>query len=141
MGLISWLLSGCSAPRTQQEEYGNLESISRYIERLMLDGREGGFLIISIQGTDDFIQFTGDAQGVQIDFPIVTKRQASLEQAFMDACRVIGVSVKRSSGTDGSQFLDANINGSVHEVSGKVWTVLSTLYSVSEDTTLAFKEG
>ena len=114
-------------------------SLQAHIERLMVSPRPDSFVIVTVKGTGDFIQFTGDQTGVQLDFPIITARQKTKEQRFRETARKQGLAVIESKGSDGSRFLDINIEGSPSEVSRVARAFAAEFLDVTDDSDLEYK--
>jgi len=118
---------------------GTVDDIQTTIEKLMKSQKDDAFLIITIQGTEDFIQLTGDINGVQLDFPLITSRQNELETYFWKAAEDLDLKVVENKGSDGSRFLDIDINGNASNVSDLVKTFISNFLSVNRGTKLEFE--
>ena len=61
---------------------GSIDDLESHIEKMMKSTMTGAFLIVKVYGTSDFIQFSGSERNVQLDFPLVTDRQKSMEAAW-----------------------------------------------------------
>ncbi len=120
---------------------GNLKDIENYINRLMVSDNDNSFLIIGISGTEDFIQFSGDNKGVQLDFPLVTDRQKELESHFRQSAKKEGLKIIDNTGSDGSFFLDIDINGSSAEITKVISALLKRVFGVTESSTLEIQLG
>ena len=118
---------------------GNVDSIESIIINLMKSTNEYAFLIIKIHGTEDFIQFTGDAKGVQLDLPLITDRQKDLESAFRSAVNELNLKVIENKGSDGSRFLDIDLNGNAFEITNIVKIFIEKLFNVNSSTKLVFE--
>lgn len=117
----------------------NLSQLDVQVERLLSSsGEEGSFLIITVGGTEDFMQLVGDASGVQLDFPLVSGRQLSFEATFKEVARREGLEVEENS--DGaSRFLDIDLPTDAAKVTAIVKTFLRDVYRVNEQTPLEFE--
>ena len=118
---------------------GSVDSIESIIENLMKSTNEYAYLIIKIHGTEDFIQFTADANGVQLDLPLITDRQKDLGSAFRRAGSDLNLEVIENKGTDGSPFLDINLNGNAAEITNIINQFIGKLFNVSPSTKLVFE--
>jgi hypothetical protein len=125
-------------PNTGTVTIGKSDLIESMLDGLMKSTNEYGFLIISKQGSDDFIQFTGDKTGVQLAFPLVTERQKSQESDFRGSSAKLNLEVVENKGRDGSWFLDINIKGNSSEISDTVKKFLAFLFDVDSNTQLEF---
>jgi hypothetical protein len=99
------------------------------------------FLIIEIAHSEDFLQLSGDASGVQIDFPLVTARQRGYEKKIREVASREGLEVVETYGSDGSRFLDMDVNGESSEVTAVCSKLLREVFSVSGDGELLFQHG
>ena len=118
---------------------GNVENIENIIENLMKSTNEYAYLIIKIQDSEDFIQFTGDAKGVQLDLPLITERQKELETAFWHVGKDLNLKVVENKGSDGSRFLDIDLNGNAFEITNIVKIFIEKLFNVNSSTKLVFE--
>lgn len=118
---------------------GNVENIENIIENLMKSTNEYAYLIIKIQDSEDFIQFTGDAKGVQLDLPLITVRQKELETAFWHVGKDLNLKVVENKGSDGSRFLDIDLNGNAFEITNIVKIFIEKLFNVNSSTKLVFE--
>jgi hypothetical protein len=117
---------------------GKLGDINDHLKKLMYSDEDGAFLSISISKTGDFIQFTGDRKGVQLDLPQITERQKELHTKFHTIAKEMGLVVIKNDGADGSQFLDINIHGDLTKVTDIVSKFIKQLYEIEEETDLIF---
>ena len=118
---------------------GGIDTIESLIANLMKSTNEYAFLIINIHGTEDFIQFTGDAKGVQLDLPLITDTQKALASTFRSVGSELNLKVIENKGSDGSNFLDIDLNGNASEITKIVKKFIGKLFSVNENTKLVFE--
>jgi len=123
---------------TSKSESGHVFDIPLYVDRLMRANNSGAFLIINIT-PDDFMQLTGAASCVQIDFPLITARQRGFEPKIRNAASSANLEVIENSGSDGSRFLDININGTSDKVAMICSKILRGVFGVSGDIELMFQ--
>lgn len=121
-----------------KSELGRVFDIPFYVDRLMRANNLYAFLVIQI-GPDDFMQLTGEASGVQIDFPLITPRQRGFEAKIREVASGEKLEVVENSGSDGSCFLDMNVNGESGKVAAVCSRVLRQVFSVSGDIELIFQ--
>jgi hypothetical protein len=117
---------------------GKLDDLKDHLRTLMSSDEDGAFLAVTISKTGDFIQFTGDSAGVQLDFPQITERQKELSNKFHAIAMEMGLIVIKNEGSDGSQFLDINIQGNVSKVTEIAAKFISDLYGIEEETGLIY---
>jgi hypothetical protein len=110
-----------------------------HVDRLMRAPSDGAFLIISVYGTTDFLQLSGDPQGVQIDFPLITDRQLSLESKIRSAAEAEGLVVVENKGSDGSRFLDIDIEEDAAGVTRVCRVLLRDVFGAGETAQLEFE--
>lgn len=122
-----------------ESESGRVFDFAPYVDRLMRSSDPYAFLIIKIVHSEDFMQLSGDASGVQVDFPQITPRQQSFEEKIKRVAGREGLEVVETHGSDGSRFLDLNVNGESRVVAAICSKVLREVYSVSGDTELLFE--
>ena len=139
MGFLSWLLMSTGRQANKASSRGSLSSIEVHMGKLMASADPHAFLIVTVAGTPDFIQFSGDSAGVQMDLPLITERQRGLGTAFRAACDKAGLSISRTAGSNGAQFLDVNISGSSREISQKVARILGQVFGLDERSALEFQ--
>ena len=116
-----------------------IHELTYYVDRLMQAGDDGAYIIIHICGTDDFLQLTGDAQGVQIDFPLITDRQISNESKIYLSAESEKLPVVLNQGGNGARFLDVDVDGDPIEVARVCRVFLGDVFGVNEDTQLDFE--
>lgn len=119
-------------------ERGQIFDLARYIDRLMRSPDPYAYVIINVANTEDFMQLTGDASGVQIDFPQVTPRQRSFEEKIREVASREGLDVIENHGSTGELFLDLNVNGEWRAVAAICSKVLRDVYNLSGETELTF---
>ena len=122
-----------------ESESGRIFDLAPYVDRLMRSNDPHAYLIISIVHSEDFMQLSGDASGVEIDFPQITARQQSLDDKIRGVAGREGLAVVETHGSDGSRFLDLNVNGESRVVAAICSKVLREVYSVSGDAELLFQ--
>ena len=142
VGLIAVLVILISCFKKSNESVmttGYAKDIERNIQKLMNSRRSDAFLIVTIFKSDDYIQFTADAKGVQLNLPLITERQKSFESLFKKTAESENLNVIESKGTDGTIFLDINIDGASAEISKTVESFMAKLFNVSANTKLKFE--
>jgi hypothetical protein len=117
---------------------GTMSNILSYIDKLIKSTKNDSFLIIIIKDTNDFIQFTKTDNGVKLDFPLVTQSHKDLENQFRDICSKYSLNIIESKGTDGTRFLDVNIQGSSYDITKINQSILTDLFKINSTTALLF---
>jgi hypothetical protein len=119
--------------------YGNYYDIQNYIEQLVISEESDAFIIITIKGTNDFLQLTGNTSEIQIDFPLITKQQKQNEDKIILAAKKLNLDYIYNTGSDGSKFLDFNIKNNVSNISQVTKNLLIEVFKVDENTVLEFE--
>jgi hypothetical protein len=128
-----------TTPGKTTTSLGTPSDIQGHIENLMNSKNEYAFLIITVQGTADFIQLTGDKSGTQLDLPLITERQKELEQSFRETAKELGLDVIVNKGSDGSDFLDINIHDSSKGIAKISIIFMESLFNITSSSKLAFE--
>lgn len=124
-----------------KSERGNVFDTPRYVARLMRSADERAFLIVHIAHSSDFLQLTGDARGVQIDFPMVTPRQRGFEARIREVSSRESLAVVENHGSDGTRFLDIDVAGTPEAVAAVCSKILRGVYNVSGEAELVFQHS
>lgn len=117
-----------------------VSELSSYIDRLLRVGENGSsYLIITVSGTEDFIQLMATSEGVELDFPLISGRQMSFESKFRSIAQMEDCTVIENRGDDGARFLDVELPFSTSEVTRICQVFLSELFGVGLRTPLEFE--
>jgi hypothetical protein len=119
---------------------GFVFDIPGYIDRLMRSTDENPFLIITVMGSEDFLQLSGSGGTVQLDFPMVTQRQQSLETTIRTVAASSNLTIIENYGTDGTLFLDIDLSGAAPAMAAICSKMLREVFSVSGTTELLFEQ-
>jgi len=118
----------------------NISQLESYIARLIRGAAsDTAFLIITVSGTEDFLQLIADCEGVELDFPLITGRQMSFEWKFRSIAEFEGCPLSENRGDDGARFLDVELPADAAEVSRIVEVFLLELFGVGLHTELEFE--
>ena len=132
--LVSWLI-GLTDPTV---DLGKPEDVGRHLQRL-LDAPTGGSLIIEVAGrADAFIQFTADADVIQIDHPLITPEQIGRELALRRMLTQAGLTPYESLGSNGGRFLDCDVPSDAGTAAVIVNAILETLFEIDCTSELRF---
>ena len=110
-----------------------------YVERLLSAPGDGAFLIVTVAGTEDFLQMLVCGEELQIDFPLVTARQRALEPKIRAVAGGEGLAVEEVSGSNGAHFLDMYLEKDARRVARVCRTFLREVFGAGEDAPLEFK--
>ena len=97
------------------------------------------FLIVHAADTKDFLQLTASPDGAQIDFPLITERQRSLEPKILQVAAELRLDFHETRGSNGGRFLDCDFVGSSREVADTCRKLLIHVYGISDTTPLTFE--
>lgn len=114
------------------------DELRDYVERLMRSTWDGAFLVVTVEGSEDFVQMTAGEEGVQIDFPLVTARQRGFESKIRATAEGEGLAVEENVGSDGARFLDMYLAKDADAVARACRAFLREVFGAREDTRLEF---
>jgi hypothetical protein len=117
----------------------NEGELRNYVGRLTRAPEEGAFLIVTVAGTEDFVQMIAGADDVQIDFPLITDRQRGLEPEIRAAAGREGLAVEENEGDDGARFLDVYVEREAGRVERVCLSFLRGVFGAGEDARLEFE--
>jgi hypothetical protein len=115
------------------------DELREYVGRLMRAPEAGAFLIVTVAGSEDFLQMVVGEEDVQLDFPLITARQKSLEASMRATAEREGLSVEVNEGTDGSLFLDMYVEKDAERVTRVCRALLRDVLGAGEDARLEFE--
>jgi hypothetical protein len=118
---------------------GTIKDLESSIEKMMMSTKEDVFVIATIYGTDYFIQFSGNAKNVQLDFPQITDRQRSMETRFRTTAKEMNLKVIENRGTGGELFLDIDLKGTAAEISVVARSFIERFFNITQDTKIEYK--
>jgi hypothetical protein len=102
-----WLPLARAVYRLRDSGQTDLDGLSALFSRF---GRaEHAVVILTVPGTDQFVQFSGGRNGIQLDLPLVTRDQQDREAAIRAFFAERGERVIESRGTNGARFLDVEL--------------------------------
>ena len=118
---------------------GNFSDIGPYFNALSDAKNNNAFLVVTIKGTEDFFQFKHYEDGTfEIDFPLITERQQSLEDRVKTAHSDLGLSYELTESSDGSRFIDVYTKMTSEEISGAVKDLFRKVFLSTQATELTF---
>lgn len=118
---------------------GDFRDIPAFLTKLIHATADDAFLIITIVDTGDFLQFSAAEGIVQMDYPLVTKRQRETAERLSAVCSQLGLTLDKNKGSDGTDFIDYDISGTSTEMAAVVQKVLEQAFDVSEGQKLVFE--
>jgi hypothetical protein len=115
------------------------DELRNYVERLMRAPEDGAFLIVTVAGSEDFLQLLAGVEDVQIDFPLITDRQRGVESRIRAAAEGEGLTVEEVEGSDGAHFLDMYLEKDAGRVTRVCRTFLRDVFGAGDDARLEFE--
>lgn len=91
-------------PRCGETDLEGLVALFRRLARV-----EYGLVILTVRGTDHFVQYSGVTTGIQLDLPLVTRHQQEREAEIHAFFARQGERVVERRGTNGARFLDVDL--------------------------------
>jgi hypothetical protein len=91
-------------PRSGETDLEGLAALFRRLGRV-----EYAVVILTVRGTDQFVQYSGGTTGIQLDLPLVTQDQQDCEAEIRAFFAERGERVVERRGTDGARFLDVDL--------------------------------
>ena len=127
----------CGSAQASTEK--SLSDISAAVAGLLKSPAEDAYLVISISGTEDFVQLGGYLGTAFLDFPQITARQQNLRAKIETVCSDLGLTLETNVASNGAEFLDYPLSGSAEEMAAIVEQVLVRVYGVDRGTDLEFE--
>ena len=118
---------------------GTTKDLEDSIAKMVQSTRKHPFVIAKVHGTNDFVRFNCGMKGVELDFPLVSDRQKSMEGTFRSIAKKMNLKVveKRKSGD--RTFLDIYMKGTSAEISAAAQTFIEKLFSINQDTKIEYE--
>lgn len=117
---------------------GQLIDLPKYFNLYQSAASPYEMLIISAKGSEEFVQFSREGSNVEIDFPLVTENQKSLESKFRKTCERQGLEIREVFGSDDTLFLDADLPPSTEERAKIIKNILIDVFDITESEKLQF---
>jgi hypothetical protein len=118
---------------------GTIKDLENYIGIMMLSTEKYAFVIATVKGTRDFVQFSGNTKNIQLDFPLITDRQKSMEAAFRTTAKEMDLKIIENRGTGGDVFLDIDLKGTTAEISAVARTFMEKFFGITQDTKIKYR--
>lgn len=132
------LLSGACRAMPETSARGTFADVQQHLERLLSASDPNAFLVIELQDTPHFLQFTASAEAIELDYPLATEEQRRREEAVGAFCRNAGLQIRRTEGSDGTRFLDCDLPRDPAAAAGIIRRALEDLFGASSMTQLRF---
>lgn len=118
-------------PRSKIVKKGGFSNLEHQFNCLINGQPKVRNLIVEVNGTSDFIQFSHFRDHVQVDFPLVTERQKSLRDKYQGEVQKMGYSAEISKGSDGASFLDFDVPADPGNVAEICATLLKRTFELT----------
>jgi hypothetical protein len=116
-----------------------LPTLAESVQQLLISRSPDAFLIVSVAGTDDFLQLKPTNDGVELDLPQITERQREVRNAFERVCEHLDLPLTINHGTDGSEFLDVEIRGPESEIIPVIRRFLTEVFGFADTQELSLE--
>jgi hypothetical protein len=126
-------------PDNTEDLAGTTKDLENYIGIMMLSAEKYAFVIATVRGTRDFVQFSGNTKNIRLDFPLITDRQKSMEAAFRTTAKEMDLKIIENRGTGGEVFLDIDLKGTITEISVAARTFMERFFSITQDTKIKYR--
>jgi hypothetical protein len=118
---------------------GSFKDINKYLDILRKSDLPDASLIISIAGTDDYIQLTNSQNALCLHYTVNNDHQKKRESAFKGYAKKMSLKVTESRSDDNKNtFLDIDLTGSMEDTHVIVTSLLSEAFEAELDATLEF---
>jgi hypothetical protein len=115
------------------------DELSGYVGRLTRAPEEGAFLIVTVEGTEDFVQMIAGADDVQVDFPLVTERQRGFESKIRATAESEGLTIEENEDDDGAHYLDMYLEKDAGRLERVCRAFLREVFGAGGDARLEFE--
>jgi hypothetical protein len=126
-------------PDNTEDLAGTTKNLENYIGIMMLSAEKYAFVIATVRGTRDFVQFSGNTKNIRLDFPLITDRQKSMEAAFRTTAKEMDLKIIENRGTGGEVFLDIDLKGTTTEISVVARTFMERFFGITQDTKIKYR--
>ncbi len=135
--LVGWVLL-IRSRKDLPSAFGTTADLERYLDLLAKATAPEAFLIVGFPESDDFVQFKHYEGIFEIDFPIFTERQRSLEDRIRQVRKHLGLTIRvTEEGKDG-HFIDFDYAGQATEMAEIVGQLLIDVFEAPQGADLIF---
>ena len=129
-------IGGCrvAPPKTS----GTFADLQPQLDRLVRATDPHAFLVIELEDTPHFVQFSAGADVIELDYPIVTVEQRSREAAVRQFCTTAGHRLRETTGSNGARFLDCDLPRDATLAAAAVRQALEAVFGATATTRLLF---
>ncbi|MEO1280225.1 MAG: hypothetical protein AAFV69_00675 [Pseudomonadota bacterium] len=100
-------------------------------EVALLESGEANYLILSVPGTDHFLNVSGELGCLEVDLPQILPWQIDLEDRFSSVLLANGIPPYESKGSDGSRFIDGTITGPTAQMTAVLSRIFQQTFDVA----------
>jgi len=127
------------SPSTNIKNQGSLSEAPRYLEALLKSQDSDSYVIITHEASGHFLQFSPGENIIQMDFPVITKKQRDKSDVIKESCSKLGLVLKVTNGTDGSMFYDWDMSGTPEEMCKIIIQVFSEAFGTKPEDNFVFE--
>jgi hypothetical protein len=119
---------------------GTLSDVYVHLRQLVRASRVDAFLVITVEGTEQVLQFAFDEKGrVLMEWPLVNPEQSEWEERIAGFCREKGLSLDVETYGGEGRFLDVReLPKDARRLTSIAQAALEACYGVGTRTTLRF---
>jgi|GEM_PF-2566033 hypothetical protein len=126
-------------PDNTEALVGTAKDLENFIGIMMLSTEKYAFVIATVKGTRDFVQFSGNTKNIRLDFPLITNRQKSMEAAFRTTAKEMDLKIIENRGTGGEAFLDIDFKRTTAEISVVARTFMERFFGITQNTKIKYR--
>jgi len=136
--VIFLVMSFLARKKGSNAKTGTTIDIEKYISGLKDSTNKQSFLILKVEGTDQFTQLTQNDDKIKLNFPLITDEQKSRKATIKKIAEDMKLELTSSTIKTGSEFLDFNLHGDSEYLSKTVEQIMIRLFEIDNKTSLSF---
>lgn len=115
---------------------------AKYFDILKNSRNDDAYIVIAIENSEDFIQFTNSSEGFEIDIPLITERQKSLESKIIEVYKKNNLTYRYNYSTNHkNRFIDLYVKLPSNEIGNLVTRLFNEIFNTSVETKYYIKLG
>ena len=135
--LVPGIILGCARGEFPVCGTTSLQELEGLFEAVVAS--DSATLVLEVDGSEAFLQFSAGPDKVWMDFPLVTPAQRAREEAIREFYRSRGWTVLENRGSDGSLFLDVVLPPDAAAVAREAREVFQELLGVDDGASITVK--
>ncbi len=136
--IIFLVMSFIARKKATNDNTGTTIDIEKYISGLLDSTNNQSFLIIKVEGTNQFTQLTNNSNGVKLNFPLITKEQKGRKADIEKIAEEMKLELTSSKTKSRNEFLDFNLIGDSESLSEIVELIIVQLFKINTENRLSF---